>query len=294
MQANHAKPINQEKIKKIHSLAKVYQRKQLKHIQTLLINKKWGEAQDKLNQLINMLPLNEKLTSTQNQLIQLKQSELLGIEIEKAFASSSTLKAKIKENEFKQRNITRRYAWLYHHDSLLSERKALAKILADLSEQALKNKQLNLSKIILDEAKSLDTDISFKSLTATINRKIKNKNQASLQQTQQALISQLENAIDNENFEKIVYLEKKLNKAPYKGKASHPILMKAASMLKNNAKEFSNEADQLYRQGNIKEAISLWRQAKSLYPNLSGINDKLSRAQKVQSKLDSLRQSQTQ
>ena len=92
-----------------------------------------------------------------------------------------------------------------------------------------------------------------------------------------------------EDFTEIISLQKILSNAPFKGKQVNVAIKRSAAIRLQNAKLLDKQADTVYRQGDISRAISLWEEAKYLAPSLQSLQEKLARANKVQTKLLKLR-----
>lgn len=285
-------PVDKKLIDKIERLAAKHRRAELKHIQTLLINKQWLAAEHRLEELETHVPAHKKIASTYKQLNDLRENERLKLEAEKLLAKSLLLKIELKEVEFNDRNRDPSFSWYSNKAKLNDERIELAQNLIELTQESFDHNNLYLAKQSLFEALLLDSTLEVSKLKKELEAEINRRNKASLAEKQSQLIKQLNSAIEGENFEQIVRLVKTLSSSVYKGKQVKQKLDEANILLSSNAKELDETADFAYRQGHVRQAIELWQQSQTLYAQLPGVEEKLSRAQKVLNKLEDLRQSQ--
>lgn len=290
-QAQQSKPKDTKLINKIQSQANLYRRKQLKRVQTLLIQKQWREAEDLLLHLTQTQPWHKQYERVQQQLTQLRSEEALSLAIEQCLAEATLLSIKLQQSNFKQRNESSVFAWWQQND-LYDERQELTEQLINLSTQAIAFEKYELAKKAFEQALYFNGEIKDQNIGQSIHQGLRQNNSATIAERQQRLTRQLKTAIEDENFEQVIKLKSILSNPPFKGSKMAKLLKKADQLLADNARELDQQGDSVYRQGNIQTAIEFWQQAKALVPNLNGLQDKLSRAQKVQQKLNVLRQSQ--
>ena len=293
-QVKHSKPDDQATIKKIQRLASVHRRKQLKRVQTYFIKQEWEQAERLLLSLQENQPPNPQLKKAALQLDSLRNQERVEREASVALAQARLLVKQSQEQDFKRRNNQLSLYWWQTDMPLESEKKALANKLLSLSTEALNQDNYNLAHTTFTQALAFNHELKNAPIRIDIRQALKKRNTATAKQKQDRLIRRLTNAMNDENFEQILTLSSKLANPPFKGKAVASILQKAQAQLSANAQELEQQGDSIYRQGNIATAIELWQQAQALMPNLPGLKDKLTRAQKVKHKLDSLRQTQNQ
>ncbi|NVK36395.1 MAG: hypothetical protein HWE18_00600 [Gammaproteobacteria bacterium] len=290
-QAEQTQPIDKKIISKIQREAAVYRRQQLKRVQTLLIQKQWAEAQTLLIQLTESQPHHKQFDRVHKQLTRLRNEEALQIASEQCLAEVALLKIKIQQSQYDKRNDTSTFSW-WNQDDWQREKQKLTEQLMELSTQAIAYEKYDLAKKTFEQALTLDSEIKNQNISRSIYQGLKQNNAATIAQRQNRLVSQLATAIEDENFEQIIKIKAILSNPPFKGSKVSRLLKSANRLLTENALELDQQGDSVYRQGNIQTAIELWQQAKILAPDLSGLQDKLSRAQKVQNKLNALRQSQ--
>lgn len=290
-QIQQSKPVDTKLINKIQSQANLYRRKQLKRIQTLLIQKQWREAEDLLLHLVQTQPWHKQYERVQQQLTQLRSEEALSLAIEQCLAEATLLSVKLQQSNFKQRNESAMFAW-WHKDDWHDERQRLTEQLVSLSTQAIALERYELAKKAFAQALLFNAEIKDQNIGQSIHQSLREKNSATIAQRQQHLTTQLRAAIEDENFDQVIKLKSILSNPPFRGSKITKLIKQADHLLTDNARELNQQGDSVYRQGNIQTAIEFWLQAQALVPNLNGLQDKLIRAQKVQQKLNLLRQSQ--
>ena len=290
-QVETTNPIDQTELKRIHHKANLYRNKQIKYIQTLLIKKQWGLAEIKLKELQESVPISKKIDALKAQLNQLKSEEAISIKAERYLTEARLIKDKQDELAFKKRLHTA--SW-HEASTLESQANKLSRILLTLSEDALELNKLLTAKRTLVAAKELNPELTDSALEKQINQRISKKQKATHSQIKANFLIDLEQAIEDENFERIIKVRDQIIAAKYKGKKISAVLQKADLLLKSSAMELDELADLAYRNGNIPDAINLWQQSQSLYPTLPNVKEKLFRAQKVFNKLKQLRDSQGQ
>lgn len=290
-QIKNTQPIDTDKIKDVHAKAKKFTRKELKYIQTLLINKQWSKAEQLLGTLSTKVPNSPKITEVKKQLSKLRYHEKLDLTIKVKIAHANLLLAKQSDVEFQLRDQGDP-SWYQSNDQLTTDINNTADALFRLSKQSLDIQHIDNAKLALNYAKKLNRDLIIVDLRNTIDEVLLKRKLATIEQNQSQYMTQLKKAINDENFEQIIHLTSALSDNKFKGQNLNSLIEEAKTLLYENAQELNLSADQAYRLGNIKEAIQLWQQAQTLHPQLPGISDKLSRAQKVSNKLDTLRQRQ--
>ena len=168
----------------------------------------------------------------------------------------------------------------------------LADKLISYAQEAIIKNDLLLAQKAYSQAIILNETVRNEDILLSIKQGLAKRNAASIQQQQTKLIGQLNEAMIEENFEQIINLRTRLSKPSFKGKAVEEAINNAQSLLVFNAKELDLLGDSVYRQGNIERAMGLWQQAQTLNPNMAELKDKINRAQKIQHKLNLLRESQ--
>jgi hypothetical protein len=293
-QAKRNIPNDTAGVKQIERQANIYRRKQLKRLQTHLIKKEWEKAEQLLFSLRATQPDHQQFDKAQQQLNNLREQERLSVESHVALATARLLQTQSEQESFKRRNTQTKRYWWQSKTPLESKKQELVDTLLGLSIEAINQDNYKLAKTTFEQALTFNNDLKHEEIRNQIRNGLKQRNAATINQRQSRLIRQLNDAMNDENFEQILTLSSLLANPPFKGKAVNDILNDAKMLLTVNAQELEQQGDSIYRQGNISSAIELWQQAQALLPSLPGLHDKLVRAQKVKHKLDFLRQSQNQ
>ena len=238
----------------------------------------------------------KRLEQAKKKLATLREKDRINIESHLALAKARALIAQIDQIKFEQRNAQSSLHWWQSNTPLKADQQVLAQTLLSLSNDALAHGNDKLAQTTLEQAFALDNGlrntVNKTDKQHAIKNRLRQKNASSLSQRQSDLIRKLNDAMNDEDYERITKLTSVLGNPPFKGRAVQQIISDAQSLLRSNSLELEHKGDGIYRQGNINDAIELWQQAHNLYPSLPGIKDKIARAQKVKYKLDTLRQSQ--
>lgn len=265
-------------------------KKSIKEIKAYIAKKQWGDANKRLNHIIQMHPWTDEYAQLKIKIDTARNNEIRLLETESTLVQANLLQVKLKQLDFDIRDKTVSLSLPLTKFLLNNEKKEVAKKLYELSITALgKYDYLNAQKTY-STALDLDNSLQKASLSKTIHNGINQKAKNTILKKQRILIKQLNQALESEDHTKIIMLHGILSNAPFKGKDVKIILDKASKARKKYATTTDNKADSVYRNGDIEQAITLWKKAKILAPSLPNINDKLTRAEKVQTKLDYLRQ----
>lgn len=285
-------PINYQKVSLVKQQANRYRISQLSNIERLIRLKEWAMAQTRLNQLIETQPWHSSFSLTQNKLDKSKNEEKRLLDTKQTIAQANLVKAQIQMENFNQREQPFYRKIFSNSSSLEEDKKAIAKKLFELSVAALAVQDYHNAQKTYAQALSLDSELKASLLSDAIEIGVYQRNQETISLRQKRLISQLKQAIKLEDFPTIIRIQGILSKPPFEGKAVARVLNKANKKRTSSARALDQQADNVYREGNIKAAIELWKEARNLAPDLLGIQDKLARAIKVQKKLAKLRQNQ--
>lgn len=239
---------------------------------------------------MQMHPWSDKYAQLKIKIDTARDNEIRLMETELALAQANLLQVKLKQFDFDIRDNTVSLSLPVSKFLLKNEKKEVAKKLYELSISALgKYDYLNAQKTY-STALDLDNNLQKASISKTIHNGINQKAKNTILKKQRILVNQLNKALETGDHTKLIMLHGILSNAPFKGKEVKIALDKASKARKEYATITDNKADSVYRNGDIEQAIHLWKKAKVLAPGLPNINDKLARAEKVQSKLDYLRQ----
>lgn len=280
-------------INKTKKQARLYRQAQLLKIDRLIVQKKWGEARSEISHLIESQPWHDSYSITQERLDKKQKEELRVLETKQALAKANLLKANVLIDNYQQREAPS-FSLLFSRKTTLEEEKqVLAKQLFELSISALAVQDYHNAQQTYAQALLLDKNLKATLLSDAINLGVYQSNQTAIQTKQARLLKKLKQAISEEDFENMIQLQGILSKPPFEGKNVANALLKATQKRNDTALALDHRADNVYRDGNITLAISLWQKAQNLAPSLLGVQDKLARAIKVQKKLAKLRQNQS-
>lgn len=287
------KPKNKSLIAKTQRQATRYRQLQLPKVKRLIRQKKWGDAQDLLDNLVETLPWHSSFSLVQKSLDKEKDEELRLLETKQTLAHANLIKAQILMDDYNHRDRPIYSSIFSRTSSLQEEKKETAKKLFELSIAALAVQDYHNAQKTYGQALSLDKNVKTSLLSDAINMGVYQRNQETILSRQKRLVDQLKQAIKSEDFPSIIRLQGILSKPPFEGRSVAKILDQAEKKRMTTARSLDIKADNIYREGNIKTAIELWKEARNLAPDLLGIQDKLARAIKVQKKLAKLRQNQS-
>ena len=291
-QANNQIPVDKVLVKNIERQANIYRRQQLKQINLLLEQKQWAKASERLFVLQSNLPDHRQFQRTQERLNQLRKHERLALAIQEALAQANYLDSQTQSKLFEYRDKQIDLFWWQSSTPMQHKKHLLADKLISFAQEAIIKNDLLLAQKAYSQAIILNETVKNEDILLSIKQGLAKRNAASIQQQQTKLIGQLNEAMIEENFEQIINLLTRLSKPSFKGKAVEEAINNAQSLLIFNANELDLLGDSVYRQGNIERAMGLWQQAQTLNPNMAELKDKINRAQKIQHKLNLLRESQ--
>ncbi|MGR6874252.1 hypothetical protein ACU6U9_18535 [Pseudomonas sp. HK3] len=293
-QVNRSKPLNTELLQHIQQRANVYRRIQLKQLHTLFSQKQWRKADRLLLTLKSTQPWHNQFARAEKKLAQLRNKERLSLVSQQAIAQAHLLIEQSNYTLFKHRNEQTKLFWWQSSTPMLTEKNLLAEKLLALANESIKQNNLQLAKQTYEQALLLNSQLKNASIQTAILQGLAKKNADTIHQKQTRFVSQLNEAMAEENFEQILKLVATLSKPSFKNKSTKQAIKAAKALLQLNAKELNQLGDSVYRQGDISGAMILWQQAQTLMPSLPELKDKITRAQKIKYKLDTLRQSQNQ
>ena len=286
-------PQSKKRIAKLQRKAKQFRIAQLKKVETQMAQKKWGEARDTLNYLIDTQPWHDDYAKMQLTLQSRKNEEIRLLETKHALAKANLLKAELQLEDFFDREQSAWHLLTSRQATLKEQKQELAKTLFELSVKALAVQDYYHAQQTYGQALALDRNLNATLLSDAINLGVYQSNKKAIQRRQNRLIFQLKQAIDEQDFDQIIHLQSILANPPFEGKQVENILTLANQTRTETAMRLDSKADNVYRDGDIETAISLWKQAVHLAPDLLGVQDKLARAVKVMKKLATLRQIQS-
>ena len=167
----------------------------------------------------------------------------------------------------------------------------LSEKLMELSISALAAQDYRGAEVTFNVATQLNAELNKSDVKIAIDDGLTARTEQAIQFRLTQLLKKMELAEKEKNFKKMQSLIAILTSGPFKGQDVSEPISRATQLIHDEAQALDKKADSVYRRGNISQAIELWREAKELVPDLNGLQDKLSRAVKVQNKLDTLRKS---
>ncbi len=288
-QVKAQKPFNKANEYKIKQHLRGFRVKEVRGIKRLLKQKKWGLALNKLTFLKNNLPVHKNISSLTKKLTSGKKEEERIINTKLALLQAELLKAEFKQQAFLKRSHQHEINWFNRTALLTQKKQQLAEQLMHLSTLALNQKDYQRAMESYMQAVAFNQQLNTSALSHAINQGLNKQSKKSILKRQLSLISQLNKALKLKNFKSILKLQNILSKAPFKGKSVQTALKSAIKLRTKETLALSQKAEAAYHQGNIGHSIKLWKQAHKLTPGQTDIEKKLSRAKKVQYKLEKLR-----
>ncbi|OUR62261.1 hypothetical protein A9Q73_10515 [Bermanella sp. 47_1433_sub80_T6] len=292
-QIQSQQPINKKQLEKVKGLAKKLRLKSSKTFQRLVTQKEWAKAKKLLRELAFKLPHHPDFLRWEKQLNEAYQDEQRLIKTEQALAQAQLLKVQFKQQDLTRRSHETYVNWFNNKQQLTEKKQLLAEQLIHLSTQAIATRDYTNAQTAYAQAIEFDQQLSQEPLHQAINNWLTQQNHQAIKKRQASLIRQLRNAINKQNFKQLMLLENILSKAPFSGQVVIRMLKTAHALRQETASSLNRQADIAYRNGDISQAITLWQHATQLTPNQHDMQRKLSRARKVQKKLDKLTAKQT-
>lgn len=281
-------PVNKKQLRSVKRQASRYRQQQIRTINKLMTSKQWGQAQNIITKMTLSQPEHKSWQSIQKKLNHKKAQEQRIIDTEVALLQAKQLKIRMKQADFENRSVTGSFNWFTQDSTLAEERLDLAEWLIALSTAALEQQDYGRAQTTYAKAIELNQEIKASKLDQDINQGLTAQNDSSVLKRQTSLLKKLKNAMEQEDFPLIAKYQRILSRAPFKGKQVTKSLAQAKALRQRTAKLKDKQADKIYRQGEVKQAISLWQQVQLLDPQLKGIKDKLQRSLKVQKKMQTL------
>jgi|GEM_PF-1532242 len=287
-QIKSRQPVNKKQLEKVKDLAKKLRIKSSKTLQRHVTQKEWAKANKLLRELSQNLPHHPEFLRWEKQLDKAYQDEQRLIKTEQALAQAQLLKVQFKQQDLTRRSHNSHFNWFNNKQQLTEKKQHLAEQLIQLSTQAIATRDYTNAQNAYAQAIEFDQQLGQESLHQAINDWLTQQNHQAIEKRQASLIRQLRNAINKQNFKQLIELENILSKAPFSGQLVKRMLQTAHELRQKTASSLNRQADIAYRNGDISQAITHWQQATQLTPGQHDMQRKLSRARKVQKKLDKL------
>ena len=180
-------------------------------------------------------------------------------------------------------------SWSIKEMQLTHNKNKLASHLYELSIDAIAAQDYERARHTYNQALKLNNQLHQSALSKSINEGIKKPNQNAILDRQTSLLNALNLALEKYDYDQIINLQSILTNAPFKGPAVKRAIKQANAARQKQAKQLDKQADAVYRQGKVTDAIKLWKEAEKLAPSLTAVQDKLARANRVHKKLIKLR-----
>ena len=289
-QINVEQPFNKSLYNHTQNKARIYRHKQIARIKSLIQEKQWGVAKNALISLKLSQPQHKDWQQISALLKTRQTNEYRLLKTRLSLKKASLLTSKIEMAQFHQRSVSGPIHWYKQESTLADEKLALAEELLELSTLAITQQDYQSAQSTYAKAIELNHELKRAHLTEQINQGLSHSNRAAINKRQKQLLRKLNQSIKSLDFETMHHYQSILSKAPFSGKRLSKSLNKAKKLRKEAAIKKSRDADTLYRQRKIQEAIDLWTSAKFLDPELLELDEKLARSLKVQKKLKQLSQ----
>ena len=283
-------PTNKALLLKTKALAAQHKKAQTLKINQLINNKQWGEAREILKQLQTNQPT-LVLERYYSDIDKAQREEERHINTQRALLEAQLLDVHFAQENLYERIHYKRINWFSTRHNLLTKKQALAEELLQLSTQALLVKDYTNAQKTYEKSVYLDPNLGAGEITHAINAGLTSLNNKAINERQNSLIRQLDNAIKKENFDSLLIIQDILTNELFSGPEVEAALLRANMTRTEHAQALDKSASIEYRKGNISTALIQWQQALKLNPQDSNLKDRLARAEKVQRKLDKLTQS---
>lgn len=275
----------------IKQKAKQYRIELAKKIQHHIRQKQWAEADHYLRKAETQLPYHKSIQALRERYYERRSEELRRVETRLALAEANYLIAKQQFLAFELKDQTSHWRLKTDELELKHARMNLSEKLMELSISALAAQDYRGAEVTFNVATQLNAELNKSDVKVAIDDGLTARTEQAIQFRLTQLLKKMELAEKEKNFKKMQSLIAILTSGPFKGQDVSEPISRATQLIHDEAQALDKKADSVYRRGNISQAIELWREAKELVPDLNGLQDKLSRAVKVQNKLDTLRKS---
>lgn len=273
--------------KKIQKRDTLEARKLMQTIHGNINQKHWGKAKSNLKKLKEYHSWQPQFSSIEKKLISQKANERRLIETELALSEAQLLDAQFSLLDFEKR--VSNSSWSIKEMQLTHNKNKLASYLYELSIDAIAAQDYERARNAYNQALKLNNQLHQSALSKSINEGIKKPNQNAILDRQTSLLNALNLALEKYDYDQIINLQSILTNAPFKGPAVKKAIKQANATRQKQAKRLDKQADAVYRQGKVTDAIKLWKEAEKLAPSLTTVQDKLARANRVHKKLIKLR-----
>lgn len=251
----------------------------------------WGKANIALTKIEQLQPEHKRAKQLRKKYTRLRKELLRKHKTRLALAEANYLFAKQTMLEFEDKDNYGQWRPQSALNSVLHRKHILSEELMELSISALKVQDYKGAEVTFNVATRLNAQLNQPGMREAINEGLAVRTQSAIQTRLNHLLKKMELAQKEKNFKRMQSLTQILSNKPFNKKDVAKTIDEAKRQILAHAIKLDKEADKTYRRGDITKAIELWLEAKELAPHLNGLQDKLSRAEKVQSKLEKLRKS---
>lgn len=287
---NQLKEDNQQQTPLYKSIQKSDATEAKKLIQAIKRNmnqKRWGLAKSNLNKLKQNHSWQPKFQTIEKALESQKANELRLIQTGLALSEAKLLEAELSLLDFEKRSSNA--SWSIKTLQLNHDKNRLASHLYELSVEAISVQDYERARKTYNQALKLNNQLHQSALSNSIKQGMDKPNQNTILDRQTALLNALNQALKEHDYDQIISLQAILTNAPFKGPAVAKAIKQANDTRQQQAKRLDKQADAVYRQGKVTDAIQLWKKAEKLAPTFTVVQDKLARANRVHKKLMKLR-----
>jgi len=273
----------------IKQKAKQYRIELAKKIQYHIRQKQWAEADHYLRKAETQLPYHKSIQALRERYYERRSEELRRVETRLALAEANYLIAKQQFLAFELKDRSSHWRLKTDELELKHARMNLSEKLMELSISALAAQDYRGAEVTFNVATQLNAELSQNEVKIAIDDGLTARTEQAIQFRLTQLLKKMELAEREKDYKKMQSLIAILTSGPFKGQDVSGPISHASHLIHEEAQSLDKKADSVYRRGDISHAIDLWREAKELVPDLNGLQDKLSRAEKVKNKLDTLR-----
>lgn len=138
-----------------------------------------------------------------------------------------------------------------------------------------------------------DSQKRYESINLAYQQAIKQSREIRKQQSEQQLLLAAEKQIEQGHYLEANTLLKQILESSPQNKRAKKLIRELDSTLQQQAKILFSVGDQLYRDGQLKQAVVVWQSLLELTPDDAAVKSKIERAEHVLHKLESLREEQS-
>jgi hypothetical protein len=260
---------------------------QLANINIAINSKSWADAQSKLSNAIFDYPNKKSLLTLRKTLTNKQTEDLRRLETREAISKGYWIKSQTALVQHEKSASSFKWINSFRLFNLNNQRQNLQAQLMKLAYKAIASNDLGGAKDCIKLLKSLDSDFDSNEKYAILQSSLNEVNQEKSSRKNKRLIANLEDALSSKKYVNAAKIVRNLSKPI--DKKDRSIVNKAKLIFELEANLLAKKGDDIYRKGDISNAIVQWKKAKKLYPSNPSFNKKITRAIKVKNKMTHLK-----